>query len=972
METGPPARMEVLVLGPPMLAVDGGRRPFPAGRPGRLLAALVLARGRVVAADRLVDLVWDDATPEDARASLHTTVNRARRALGPAAGLLVRRGPGYALERDAVVVDADRFLELATAGRGGGDVAALDGALALWRGPAWAGFDGDLAVAEAGRLEEVRLAVREERAAALLDEGRLEEGITELRALVAEAPLRERPVGLLMRALHAGGDVAGSLQAYDDHRTRLADELGLDPSAELAELHGQVLRRTVETPVRGAVEDAGSSRRLHGRDGQLAALRSMLAERRCVTVVGPGGVGKTSVAAALAAGSPDAFWVDLARVADPSGVPTAVADALDARSFPGGTLEAALRRRLETATGVLVLDNCEHLLGPCADLVEEVVSAGPGLRVLATSRERLGVVGEQVFVLPPLQLPEDDAGHDPESMPAVALFLERAAAVAPELEVDRETLVAVNQLVHALDGLPLAIELAAGRLGSVTLDDLRERLGERLDLLRSSSRRAPARQRTLTATVDWSFALLDAEEQRVFLGLSAFAGPFDLAGAEAVLGPGAAHVVADLVDRSLVVRPGVSGRGRYRLLETLRAYARSHLSAPAAAELRSAHAAWAADVAQRAAAGVEGPEEGRWSREVEELLPDLALAFRSALTTGDVGTAAAMVAALQPWAYYHLHTEVLGWAHEVLATGAGEGRTPGVLAAASSHCWMTGRFEEARRLAAEGVEAGGGAASAGVVRCLGALGDLHLAVGAPDEAHASYSRGTELAEAAGLGPDAAISACGRLLARVFAGREHTEELDRMRRLTDALDHPTSRAFSLYGEGEALAAEDPEGALDRLARAVALAESVDNRLVHGVAMTAETALRSRSGRLDRATLDHTAAAVRHWFGSGNENLFTTCLRNVVPLLGRLGAHRQVTELVAALAASSPDRPSYGPEAQRIEACVTAARQAMGEEFSFAWRRGAVRTTTEAAREVLATLEAVRPEGRLRIGATRPRS
>ncbi len=959
METGHPARFEILVLGPPMFAVDGERRPFPAGRPGRLLAALVLARGRVVSADRLVDLVWDDALPEDGRASLHTTVNRARRALGRASGRLVRREPGYALDVDGIEVDADRFLDRSAAARRAGDVAELEAALALWRGPAWAGLEGDLALAEANRLEEARLAVREERAAALLDAGRFEEGADDLRAIVADAPLRERAVGLLMRALHHLGDVAGSLAVYDAHRTGLADELGLDPSGALVELHGQVLRRTVETPVRDAARDGGSTHHLHGRDGHLAALAAMLDQRRCVTVVGPGGVGKTSVAAALAGGRPAWWWVDLSRVVEAAGVRPAVADALDARSFPGGTPQAALRHRLETVDGVLVLDNCEHVLGACADLVAEVLAVGSGLRVLATSRERLGVTGEHVFVLPPLQLPEEETAHDPESMPAVALFLERAAAVAPELEVDAATLAAVKQLVRALDGLPLAIELAAGRLGSVTLDDLRERLGERLDLLRTTSRRAPVRHRTLSATVDWSFALLDEEEKRVFLGLSVFAGPFDLAAAEAVLGTGAAHVVADLVDRSLVVRPGVNGRGRYRLLETLRSYARSRLSPEEAAALAHAHAGWAAEVARRAAEGVQGAEEARWSAELEELLPDLAAAFHGSLAGGEVATAVGMVAALHPWAYFHLHSDVLGWAHEVRATGGDAVRLPEVLAAASGHCWMAGRFDDARALASAGADAGGGAPTAGVVRCYGALGDLHLAVGAPLEAYAAYDRAAMLAEVAGLGPDAVVNACGPLLARVFAGRPHTAELARVQRLAAAVDNPTAQAFVHYAVGEALSADDPEAALGHLARSVALAESVDNRLVRGVAMIAETALRSRSGRLDQATVDHTVAAVRHWFGSGNANLFTTCLRNVVPLLGRLGAHREVTELVAALTAGAPDRPSYGPEAEGIEACVAAARDALGEEFPVVWRRGSRRSTTEAARQAISALDARRP-------------
>jgi hypothetical protein len=255
------------------------------------------------------------------------------------------------------------------------------------------------------------------------------------------------------------------------------------------------------------------------------------------------------------------------------------------------------------------------------------------------------------------------------------------------------------------------------------------------------------------------------------------------------------------------------------------------------------------------------------------------------------------------------------------------------------------------------VDAGGGATT-GVVRCLGALGDLHLAVGAPDAAYASYDRAAALAEETGLWPEAVICACGPLLARVFTGRPHAQELARVRRLAAAVDNPTTRAFVHYAEGEALAAEDPEPALWHLSRSVTIAAGVDNRLVRGVAMTAETALRSRSGRLDRATVDHTASAIRHWFGSGNENLFTTCLRNVVPLLGRLGAHGEVAELVAALASGAPDRPSYGPEAERIESCVAAARHALGEEFEAAWRRGSTRSTTEAAREVVASLNALR--------------
>lgn len=959
--------MHVSVLGALALRVDGRDRPFPPGRPGRLLAALLLADGRTVSAERLIDEVWGEEPPEDARAALHTTVTRARRALGSAAGLLVRRQPGYLLERRGVTLDSEMFRSAALAARQSGSLVSFDEALAWWRGPAWGEVAEDLAHGESLRLEELRLTLREERAAALLDAGQISESVGDLRVLVAQEPLRERPVGLLMRALHAVGDVAEALAAYEAHRTRLADELGLDPSAELAEVHRQVLSRTMESPpAQPARPSSGGSVaepptvRLLGRDSQVSAIGSMLAQERCVTVVGPGGVGKTSVAAAVAAAvapTRPVWWVDLATVTDPAGVLAAVADAVGALVFPGGTVEAALRRRLETVTGLLVMDNCEHLLTASGDVIADVLACGRGVSVLSTSRERLGLSDEHVFPLPPLRLPPTDEEHLAD-VPAVALFVERARALVPELEVDGATLHEVAGLVRSLDGLPLAIELAAGRLGAVTIHDLRDRLVGRLDLLRSGSRRTHARHRTLSATLEWSYDPLDPEEQRVFRGLSIFAGPFDLAAAEAVLGPGTAGVVADLVDRSLVVRPGTTGRGRYRLLETLRAFARARLSASEAAALGRAHAEWAVALAGQADAGLAGPEEARWSAEVAQSLPDLDAAFRWTMATGEVAMAAGLVGSLHPWAYYHVRPELLGWSAEVLASGAPAGRVPGVYTAASAACWMAGRFEDACSHAEAGVAAAGGAGSPEAVRCLGALGDAHLALGSLEAADAAYHQASEVAEAAGIGVEAAIGACGAVLATVFARRAPDRQLERMRHLIAATENPTARAFASYAEGEAAATPAPDTALRHLARSVELARTVGNILVQGVAMSAETALIGSSGPLDRRTVDHTYRAVEHWLGSGNENLFVTCLRNVVPLLGRFSAHRAVVELVAALAASSPDRPSYGLEAERIASCLEQARASIGPEFDPAWEAGQGRTTVEAARVVLAELGELR--------------
>jgi predicted ATPase/DNA-binding SARP family transcriptional activator len=992
------------VLGTLTVRLGGEERPFPAGRPGRLLASLLLAEGRLVSAHQLVDSVWGEELPAGTQAALHKTVHRVRRALGPAADLLTHHPSGYRLDRSGVALDADRFLEEAAAARAEGTLDAYDTALAWWRGPAWGEHAADLAAGAAMRLEEARLSLREDRAALLLELGRVAEASGALRLLAEEHPLRERPVALLMRAQHASGDVPQALAAYDEHRARLAEELGLDPSAELATLHQQVLRRSVERVGRvgtdrplaqpesqlesgpGPAADAEAEGRrapvpprLHGRDAHLASIRAMLAQRRCVSVVGPGGVGKTSVAAAAAVAgqvageagsqagatrSPEAapapvWWVDLTRVSDDTGVRPLVAEAMQVQVFPGADADAVLRRRLETASGLLVLDNCEHVLGACADLVAEVLARGE-LRVLTTSRERLGVVGEQVFPLPPLQLPPPGTEEEGAAGPAVALFLERAAAAAPDLHPDADTLQTVAGLVRSLDGLPLAIELAAGRLGSVTLEDLRDRLHERLDVLRTGSPRTPSRHRTLAATVEWSFALLSEEERRVFTGLSVFAGQFDLAAAEAVLGPGAADVVADLVDRSLVVRPGVTGKGRYRLLETLRAFARARLGEAEREYLARDHAAWATGVAARAAAGVEGPDEARWSREVEQSLPDLGAAHAWAVERGEAETAARIVAALQPWAYYRLRADVLGWAHDVLAMpGALPPRlVPAVRAAASAHRWMLGQFDAARDHAVEGVRAAGGRDTPDAVRVQNSLGDLDLVLGDLDAAHRAYLGATLAADRDGQRLDAAISACGALLSRVFAGLPHEEDLARMRSLVSAVDNPTTRAFCLYGEGEALAPVEPEEALASLRRSVELAETAGSHLVRGVAMTAETALLARSGHLDAATVDRTVAAIRHWFGSGNESLFVTCLRNVVPLLSRLGCHAAVVELWAALVAASPDRPSYGAEAERVEACLAVARSELGDAFAAAWTRGSDRATVEAARAAVAVLEEAR--------------
>ena len=958
------------VLGELELEVDGEVVPYPPGRPGRLLAALLLARGRAVSSAVLVDEVWGDDLPGDAKAALHTTVARVRRALGAHAHALLRAGGGYRLDPRVVGTDGDIFLDLARPVAGDQPAGALDrceGALALWRGAAWGELADDLAAGEARRLEDARLAVREERAAALLSLNRNSEAVGELRVLVSEHPLRERPVGLLMTALQRSGDVGGALDAFGQHRLRLADELGLDPAPELVELHGSLLRRESAghepspTPPAAPAHDEERTRAptpppLHGRGAQVETLTRLLTLHRCVTVVGPGGVGKTSLAAHVVRDSVH-WWIDLTSISDESQMRPTVAALLGVEVFPGDNPSGALRRRLAQLDGVLVLDNCEHLLPAAADLVADALDAGSTLRVLATSRERLGIRPEHVLPLPPLQLPA--ASTSALESPAVTLFWERARAVAPELAEEGaasdDALAVVTDVVRRLDGLPLAIELAAGRIGSITLEDLRERLGDRLDLLRGGSARAHGRQRTLTSTIEWSYELLAPDDRAAFLRLAVFAGPFDLTAAEAVLRGrvqgDAADLVTGLADRSLLTRPGSSGRGEYRMLETLRAFALARLDSDELTQVRRAHASYVLDLVCTAAEGMRGSDEPVAVRLLDAAAADVSAAFTWAVGVRDAVLASQIVGGLHRWAYFRLRNDVLGWANDVLALG-GQGETSTALVVASVHDWMTGDYPRALRHGRRALEL------ATTVReraaALDALCDVALGTGDLDDAVGWAEEALRLALDAEEWSEATVAAVAQMLATTYAGGDARELVDLAHGLAARGGSPSWIAFTFYAEGEVFADRDPERALHALASAREVGATVGNRLVIGVSLTAETALLARVGPLDRDSIDRCCAAVEHWTAAGSETLFLTCLRNLVPLLARLEAHRALVELVAA----TRPQAAYGAEADRLQATLEHARDVLGEDaYAAALDTGTQRSPVDAGRALVDELRSV---------------
>jgi predicted ATPase/DNA-binding SARP family transcriptional activator len=964
---GQPEQVELGILGPLEVRVAGRPVPVPGARQRALLAALLLRRGRVVPMDRLVDEVFGEAPPREARNALQTYVTRLRQSLGPAAAVVVTRAPGYVLEVPGDAVDAERFAALLGQARvteaPSAAVALLDRALGLWRGPAYAEFASASARGEALRLTELRVAAEEDRAVLLLRLDRVAEATAALEAIVAGEPWRERAVELLVTALAQAGRAGHALAALAGYRDRLRDELGLDPSPRLRRLEEQVLRGTLDpvAPVR-----SGQDRRVRsapatsfvGRERELTLAREAIAAGPLVTLVGPGGVGKTRLAQEVADIHDPVWWVDLAPLREPGAVPYAVADAVGIDLLPGTLLPDALRQWARRAHGLLVLDNCEHLLAAAAELAGELLATASGLSLLATSRERLAIGGEQVLVVPPLAVPAPDA--EEAGGPAVRLFLDRARAADPAVAAS-PPLRRVADICRALDGLPLAIELAAARIGTLTVDDLADRLDTRFELLRTGRRDGDSRHQALQAVVDWSFELLDADEQRLFLRLSVFAAAFDIAAAETVaadddLAPGrVADLVARLAEQSMLTRPGPSGVGRYRMLETLRAYAASRLPDVEAERLRRRHASFMVDLAERAEAGLYGPEEAAWARQVERWLDDLRAAWTWARDTGQVDLALRLAAALTRYAYWRLRSDLLAWGTWGISAVPAHPRLAVAYAAAAANAWGDGRLQEARDLARRGVEVGGGPAAPAAAAPLEALGDAAMLTGDLAAALEAY-RGVAAIASPGDPAGLAIATANQALTLAYAGDDQAACVAAEEAVAAALAaaNPTALAMARFAEGEALADIDPARAAAALEDALRQAREVGNRFVAGTALTAMVALRGRHGPPEEA-LALFRDAIDHWRTSRNRALLVTTLRNLVVLLARTGRDEAAAALAASLEEAATSR-SYGVEATRITTALATVRRRLGDAaFDRAWTAGAARTLEEAADDAMRLLD-----------------
>jgi predicted ATPase/DNA-binding SARP family transcriptional activator len=585
--------MEFGILGPLEVRDGSGLVRVPGVKERALLVDLLVHGGRVVSADRLVEDLWGNEPPGHPANTMQGRVSALRRALGPGGSeLVVTSPPGYRLVVEPGWVDAARFEGLLDQARrvdGAEAARLLEEALGLWRGPALAEFaDRPWALAEAARLEELRLAAQESLAELRLAGGGHARLVGELEGLVAAYPTRERLRGLLMVGLYRAGRQADALGVYQEGRAVLAEELGIDPSPELQRLYQRVL---VQDPaLEAAAPDPDQGRHnlperltsLVGRELELGELAKLVELHRLVTVVGAGGAGKTSVAVELArrvaGGFADGVWlVELAAVGDPALLAEVVVTALGLSEEAGDPRRPSPTpaERLAVFAGdkalLVVLDNCEHLVGACAELAGRLLHAGPRVRVLATSREVLGVPGEAVWPVPPLAVPaaaDDAAMVDPEGAEelggydAVRLFVERAATADPSFTLDAANAGVVAELCRRLDGLPLAIELAAARVRALAPAEIAARLDDRFRMLAGGGRTVDPRQRTLRATIDWSWELLEDADRRLLRRLAVFSGGWTVAAAEQVCGgdgldpDGVLEGLFRLVDRSLVVAVG--------------------------------------------------------------------------------------------------------------------------------------------------------------------------------------------------------------------------------------------------------------------------------------------------------------------------------------------------------------------------------------------------------------------------------
>jgi predicted ATPase/DNA-binding SARP family transcriptional activator len=954
--------VRVRVLGTVDVVADDGAVVTIGSRSQRIvLAVLASQAGAVVAPDRLVDALWPEGPPRTAVDSLRTYVSRLRRVVGD--GLSGHPG-GYVLDVTGGV-DADEFDDLVrradTAAAHPAEAAGLwEEALARWRGPAF----GDLATnpvlrPPAVRLDETRRAARVAHAKVLLAAGRSPQAAAAAEEIVAAEPVTEGAWVVLVDALRAADRAPEALRSYQRAVAALA-EAGLVPGDDLRRAEAEALAGGPPALEPRRLPVPASS--LVGRSADFAAVARLLGDARMVTLTGPGGVGKSRLALAVAAHAATvheagARLVLLSRVDEPGAVAGVAADALGL-AVAGGSVTEALGRA-GALDLLVVLDNCEHVVDEAARVAHTLVTGGPQVRVLATSRERLGVDGEHVWPVHPL-------GVDGEHPAAQHLFADRLRAAGGPRTAEDDA--AVDRIVRRLDGLPLAIEMAAARaatLGPALVADQIEGELAPLDVLVSPRRTDEPRHHTLSAVVAWSEALLDADERALLADLGAFAGFVPPADIEAVVGRAdALDLLGRLADRSLVLAEPRPQGVRFGMLATVRGHARRRLAAAPgdrAARLAEAHARHMTEAAEAADAALRTPDEPAAHARLDELGDELRRAHRWALAH-DLELAVRQSAALHVFAQSRLREEPLAWAAALAARADGLPRSPataGALASAAQRAANAGDLARGEALAERALAVAGD--SPGAALPLYVLSDIALFSGRLDSCAELARRCMGAAE---RGPDLygqVGAACNLAMAQAYAGR-HDDARATIEHWAGQWDEarlsPSEQGWLAYTRGECTLDRDPPAALAHLERAIEHADTAGNRYLGGVARVSASSLQARTGEPE-AALAAFARAIEHWRRETTVSFLVTTLRNLVVLLARLGWAAEAAEL-AGTVASDAAGPTYGEEAARLAEAQAWARERLGPAaFADHTARGAARSVVEAG--AMAALLLDRREG-----------
>jgi predicted ATPase/DNA-binding SARP family transcriptional activator len=942
--------VELRVLGPIEAVKDGVQLGALAPRQHRLLAALVGAGRRVVLTDALAEALWGDDLPANPSAAVQSLVSRLRRALRDADAVLTAGG-GYRLG-DAVVLDSEGF-EAAVAGaeQVGDDPAAaldlLDGALASWRGaPLEPDGDRFASAAMIAGWNARRVDAELLRARLLLRIGRSGEAARQADATSAREPYMEQPVTLAMTALAADGRHAEALRTYEAFRVRLA-EIGLVPSPSLIAKSGDIAahepapleapRRNPPRPVSLLVPPTT----FVGRGDDLALLDDLVVAGRVVTVVGPGGVGKTRTALewlerAVGRFRDGAMVCDLVPTPSPAGVTAVLTDQLGVQSREGVTDTERLAEFLANQQAVLLLDNCEHVSDGLAEPIQ-VLLAAASVAVLATSREPLGLVGEQLLPLAPL----DGAGGGPAGEPAaVALFLDRARLAAPRFAPDERERLVVADICAALGHLPLAIELAAARMALRTVDELAAELQAGIGPT-AVDRARPARHRSLRAAVEWSYTLLPGELAGLLDDASVFVGGWEAEAMGAVLGTASAAGVDELARRNLVATRHTGGRRRYFLLEPIRQVAAARLAEQGrAAAVATRHARWFGSFASRVAEGLRSAEPQPWVDAVEAEIANLRRAFEF-LLDADPPAARQLVGALFWSTLFGMRPEVAAWADQAVADVAPS--APGFVMAASTAAagaWRRGDLPRAAALADAAV--GGAGTDPSSAYALEVRGDTRMFLGDFLAAAADYREAGRRAAAAGDEMLLAVSSADQAMTQAHLGNE--DEAVRLCEQSAAvaarLGNPMALAFARYAAGEVRLEPAPGEAIAALRAAADLAATARSPFIWGVATLSAVSAAARIGDVEAAIAEY-PTLLNHWLRQGAWNQQWTTLRTLVGALAATGRAHDATVLLAASAASTTAPALAGEEARRIEVVTGELRAELGAAaFAAAWAQGSV--------------------------------